>query len=143
MKTTCAFLFSFQILAVCWMSWNCLGDSWYLIKLNMKLWHPKILDYKSISLLQKEWWYIWETLSTVLNNYEHLCLDKKKSINFKTLNLFLMLWPNNIIAQQSASQDFQWIVKLYKNKPKMAYSRDLPKMARQQCGIMDWNCIDT
>ena len=23
------------------------------------------------------------------------------------------------------------------NKPKMAYSRDLPKMARQQCGIMD------
>ena len=24
-----------------------------------------------------------------------------------------------------------------KNKPKMAYSRDLPKMARQQCGIMD------
>ena len=27
------------------------------------------------------------------------------------------------------------------NKPKMAYSRDLPKMARQQCGIMD--CSDT
>ena len=24
-----------------------------------------------------------------------------------------------------------------KNKPKMAYSRDLPKMARQQCGIID------
>ena len=24
-----------------------------------------------------------------------------------------------------------------KNKPKMAYSRDLPKMARQQYGIMD------
>ena len=23
------------------------------------------------------------------------------------------------------------------NKPKMAYSCDLPKMARQQCGIMD------
>ena len=23
------------------------------------------------------------------------------------------------------------------NKPKMAYSRDLPKMAQQQCGIMD------
>ena len=30
-----------------------------------------------------------------------------------------------------------------RNKPKMAYSRDLPKMARQQCGIMDWNCSDT
>ena len=30
-----------------------------------------------------------------------------------------------------------------KNKPKMAYSRDLLKMARQQCGIMDWNCCDT
>ena len=29
------------------------------------------------------------------------------------------------------------------NKPKMAYSRDLPKMARQQCGIMDCNCSDT
>ena len=30
------------------------------------------------------------------------------------------------------------------NKPKMAYSRDLPKMAtRQQCGILDWNCSDT
>ena len=29
------------------------------------------------------------------------------------------------------------------NKPKMAYSCDLPKMARQQCGIMDWNCSDT
>ena len=29
------------------------------------------------------------------------------------------------------------------NKPKMAYSRDLPKMARQQCGIMDENCSDT
>ena len=27
--------------------------------------------------------------------------------------------------------------KLKINKPKMAYSRDLPKMARQQCGIMD------
>ena len=26
---------------------------------------------------------------------------------------------------------------LWENKPKMAYSRDLPKMARQQCGIMD------
>ena len=25
----------------------------------------------------------------------------------------------------------------------MAYSRDLPKMARQQCGIMDWNYSDT
>ena len=25
----------------------------------------------------------------------------------------------------------------------MAYSRDLPKMARQQCGIMDWHCSDT
>ena len=25
-----------------------------------------------------------------------------------------------------------------RNKPKMAYSRDLPKMARWQCGIMDW-----
>ena len=24
-----------------------------------------------------------------------------------------------------------------KNKPKMAYSRDLPKIARQQCGIVD------
>ena len=29
------------------------------------------------------------------------------------------------------------------NKLKMAYSRDLPKMARQQCGIMDWNCSNT
>ena len=29
------------------------------------------------------------------------------------------------------------------NEPKMAYSRDLPKMARQQCGIMDWNYSDT
>ena len=25
-----------------------------------------------------------------------------------------------------------------KNKPKMAYSRDLLKMARQQCGIIFW-----
>ena len=29
------------------------------------------------------------------------------------------------------------LVVMSKNKPKMAYSCDLPKMARQQCGIMD------
>ena len=36
---------------------------------------------------------------------------------------------------QSPENDFYKIC-FFKNKPKMAYSRDLPKMARQQC-IMD------
>ena len=38
---------------------------------------------------------------------------------------------------------WQYLQGVPKNKPKMAYSRDLPKMAWQQCGIMDWNCSDT
>ena len=41
------------------------------------------------------------------------------------------------------NEHFIWIFILLKNKPKMAYSRDLLKMARHQCGIMDWNCSDT
>ena len=30
-----------------------------------------------------------------------------------------------------------------RNKPKMAYSCDIPKMARQQFGIIERNCSDT
>ena len=44
-------------------------------------------------------------------------------------NRFLVLIE---VSQSSKHKIIQSI-----NKPKMAYSRDFPKMGRQQCGIMD------
>ena len=47
-----------------------------------------------------------------------------------------MDYPIDLICQTSG---LLWELSSHskENKPKMAYSRDLPKMAGQQCGIMD------
>ena len=39
------------------------------------------------------------------------------------------------VSKRGKIENFDLLRK--QNKPKMAYSRDLPKMARQQVGIMD------
>ena len=48
--------------------------------------------------------------------------------------------PNKVLGDQKSFLGPPKTQKLIfsKNKPKMAYSRDLPKLARQQCGINDY-----
>ena len=56
----------------------------------------------------------------------------KKHLNKE--NVFELL---KFCKEREASMAFKICLQMIVNKPKMAYSRDLPKIARQQCGIMD------
>ena len=51
--------------------------------------------------------------------------------------LYLYLLHTCLTQNRGFMGDIVNNCKSKENKPKMAYSRDLPKIARQQCGIMD------
>ena len=114
--------------------------------------HLKLL--KNVKLLNKNYVKTSSKLSNFISIVIYITMQKKKLWKVTRFGIqttpVTAYWPKIILQfsylylKNRIKLFLCWKYLIWNiNKPKMAYSRDRPIMARQEWGIMDQNCSDT